>query len=275
MRTAVLLMLLGLSFSLYGQEKKKVDTDQKSIDVCSMTYWKEHMYDYNLHPEKYDTALALFYKNQQKNRQNKEIQLDRYKKAIEKFRYFDKRNIWAKNPILFVGSSSIVHWETSLAFPEFPIINRGFGGASLPEISYYYDDVIKKYSPSTLVIYCDIDIENGKSPSETFSLFKALVSKVKKDFPKIEIILLSMKPTLIDDFLGKDVRRNKIITNTKLANYCKEEKNLHFVDITKSMLKPDAVLRSDIFLPDGMHMNSLGYTLWNPIIRKVLDELTK
>ena len=237
MRTAVLLMILGISFSLYGQEKKKVDTDQ--------------------------------------HRQNKGIQLDRYKKAIENFRYFDNRNTWAKNPILFVGSSSIVHWETSLAFPEFPIINRGFGGASLPEISYYYDEVIKKYSPSILVLYCDIDIENGKSPSETVSLFKALVSKVKKDFPKIEVILLSMKPTLIDDFLGKDVRENKRLTNTKLFEYCKKQKNLHFVDITKSMLNSEMGLRSDIFLADGMHLNALGYTRWNPIIRKVLNGLTK
>lgn len=295
MKTSILVTFLCISISIYAQEGKMVDNDQQFLDFLenslesdivndetaknfhqrSMAYWKEHIYDYNLHPEKYDIALSLFYQNQQKYKQNNSIKIDRYKDAIDNFCRFDNRNTLAKNPILFIGSSSIVHWETSLAFPEFPIINRGFGGASLPEIIHYYDDIIKKHSPSIMVVYCDIDIERGKSPREAVNSFKELVSKVKKDFPKTQIILLSMKPTLIDDFLGKDVNRNKIITNTKLIEYCNNEKNLHFVDITNPMLKSDDSLRSDIFLSDGMHLNPLGYTLWNPVVREEIAALTK
>ena len=80
------------------------------------------------------------------------IKIVRYEEAIENVRRFDSRNSLAKNPILFVGSSSIVFWETSQPFPEFPIINRGFGGASFPEIIHYCGDVIKKHAPSKLVI---------------------------------------------------------------------------------------------------------------------------
>jgi len=80
------------------------------------------------------------------------MKIDRYEEAIENFRRFDGRNSLAKNPILFVGSSSIVFWETSQPFPENPIINRGFGGASLPEIIHYCGDVIKKHAPSILVV---------------------------------------------------------------------------------------------------------------------------
>jgi hypothetical protein len=36
------------------------------------------------------------------------IKIDRYEEAIENFRRFDSRNSLAKNPVLFVGSSSIV-----------------------------------------------------------------------------------------------------------------------------------------------------------------------
>lgn len=295
MNKSILLLILCISTSIYAQEKKVVDNDQQFIEFLenslkndlendknattfnqrSNAYWNEHMYDYNLHADKYNTALSLFYKNQKKYKQNHSIKMDRYKDAIANFCRFDKRNTLAKNPILFIGSSSIVHWETSLAFPDFPIINRGFGGASLPEILHYYDDVIKKHAPSIMVVYCDIDIERGKSPREAVNSFKELVEKVTKDFPKTEIILLSMKPTLIDDFLGKDVHENKLITNTKLSDYCDTENNLHFVDITNSMLKADGHLRSDIFLSDGMHMNALGYTLWNPVLRKEIITLTK
>jgi len=201
--------------------------------------------------------------------------IDRFENEIENFRRFDNRNSLAKNPVLFVGSSSIVYWETSISFPEFLIINRGFGGASLPEIIHYYDDIIKKHSPSILVVYCDTDVESGKSPSVAVNAFKELVNKVKKDFPKTQILILSMKPTLIDYFLGKDVRKNKIIANKQLSEYCNDEKNLHFVDIIIPMLNPDGSLRSDIFLSDRMHLNPLGYKLWNPVIREKIASLTK
>jgi len=73
-----------------------------------------------------------------------------------------------------------------------------------------------------MVVYCDIDVENGKSPDVAVNAFKDLVNRVKNDFPETQILLLSMKPTLIDDFLGKDVRKNKIITNEKLKAYCND-----------------------------------------------------
>jgi len=295
MKRPILLALLLVSISSLAQEKTTVDNIQQFTNFLESTlknrivnpettkefyqrswvYWSENKLDYNLHPEKYNTAIALYYQNQQKFKKNDSIKIDRFEKDIENFRRFDNRNTLAKNPVLFVGSSSIVYWETSKSFPEFPIINRGFGGASLPEIMHYYDDIIKIHSPSILVVYCDIDIENGKSPDVSVTNFKELVNRVKQDFPEIQIIILSMKPTLIDDFLGKDVRKNKTIVNKQLLEYCNAEKNLHFVDITNLMLKPDGSLRSDIFLSDGLHMNSLVYALWNPIIRKKLVSLTK
>jgi lysophospholipase L1-like esterase len=125
-----------------------------------------------------------------------------------------------------------------------------------------------------MVVYCDIDVENGKSPDVAVNAFKDLVNRVKNDFPETQILLLSMKPTVIDEFLGKDVRKNKIITNEKLKAYCNDEGNLHYVDITSPMLKSDGRLRSDIFIADGMHLNPLGYTLWDPVIREKIARLT-
>jgi len=203
-----------------------------------------------------------------------EQKIDRFEGEIENFRRFDNRNSFPINPVLFIGSSSIVYWETSISFPEFPIINRGFGGASLPEIIHYYDDIIKKYSPSVLVIYCDTDVEKGKSPVVAVNDFMELVNRVRKDFPETEIIIISMKLTLIDYFLGKDVRANKIIANKKLSEYCSDKKNLHFIDIVIPMLNPDGSLRSDIFLKDRMHLNHSGYKLWDSTLREKIESLT-
>ncbi|QVY65624.1 GDSL-type esterase/lipase family protein [Polaribacter sp. Q13] len=244
----------------------------------SRTYWKDHKLDYNLHPEKYKKAMSLFHQNQDKYKKTpKTISVtrsDRMEKAVANFQNFDDKNSFSKNSILFVGSSSIAGWKTSISFPDFSVINRGIGGMNMHEIIFHYNSLIKKYSPSIIAIYCDIDIEQGKAPEEAVDVFKKLVEKIKTDFPKTSILLLSMKPVMVDDFIGKDIRKNKAITNTELLNFSKKEKNVHFIDLATPMLHADGTLKTDIFIQDGMHLNKLGYEIWNPIMRKKILELT-
>lgn len=257
-------------------ENKNINTEAtKGFYKQSWSFWMAHLTDYYHNPDSYSKALALFHENQQIYVWNRDININRFEDQIENFRRFDNRNTLAKNPILFIGSSSIAYWETSKYFPEYPIINRGFGGASIPEIIYYYDDVIKKHKPSTVIIYCDIDIENGKPPSEAIKAFKELINKIELDFPKTQIVILSMKPTLIDVFIGKNVRNNKRISNKELKEYCSENKQLHYLDVTNKMYNSKGKLRSDIFLPDGMHLNELGYTLWSKLVKDQIKVLSK
>jgi lysophospholipase L1-like esterase len=260
-----------LTQSLTSKKTNKAQIDKFYQHTWS--FWMAQKEDYNLHPEKYDKIMPLFHKNQQMRQQNNKIEINRYDADIEKFIQLDQRNSFAEDAILFVGSSSIRYWETANAFPKLPIINRGFGGASLPEIVYYYDDVIKKHKPSMLVVYCDIDVEAGKSPTFAVNAFKKLINKVEQDFPTMPVLLLSMKPTLIDDVLGENVRNNKILTNKMLDSYAKSKENIHFVDITSDMLTQDDKLKTEIFLEDGMHLNTLGYKIWNPILQAEFNRI--
>ena len=239
----------------------------------SFEFWRDNGVDYNDHPAKYAHAMELYHQGQERFIRDRTIAIDRFEKTIENYRRFDSRNRLPASPILFVGSSSIVYWETAKSFPALPVVNRGFGGASLPEVIHYYDDVIKKHSPSMLIVYCDIDVENGRSPEFSTNAFKELVDKVKTDFPKTPILLISMKPTLIDDMLGKNVRTNKLKTNQMLMEYAKSDNNLHYIDITSSMLRANGSLKAEIFLADGMHLNPLGYELWDPIMKAEINRI--
>ncbi len=293
------LLLLSSTFSTFAQENTKVDNDKKYIAFLtnsientivnkesraifvkeSRTYWHNQKLDYNLHPENYAKAISLYHQNQLKFKQNKEqidtIRKIRINKAVESFQNFDDRNSFPEKSVLFIGSSSIAGWKTSLSFPEFPIINRGIGGMNMLEIIENYDLLVKKYAPSIIAIYCDIDIENGKSPKESVDVFIALVHKIKNDFPKTTVLLLSMKPVMIDDFIGKDIRKNKMAANKQLLKFSINEKNVDFIDLASPMLNQDDKLKTDIFIEDGMHLNALGYTIWDPIIRKKIVELTR
>lgn len=294
-RITLAILLLCISILTFSQPLKAAESNEHFVDFLekslnmnivnndttekfyqhSWDYWHANKLDYNLHAEKYSKAISLFYKNTEKFKRNNIRDVNRYEDKINNFILFDKRNTWAKNPVLFIGSSSIYGWETAISFPELPVINRGLGGMDVSEIIHYYDVIIKKHAPAILTIYCDIDIELGKSPSAAINIFKKLINKVQSDFPDTKILLLAMKPTLIDDFLGKDVRKNKVETNKRLLTYSESDDNIHFVDITKPMLNQDGSLRSDLFNSDDMHLNTLGYSLWTPIVKEKILSLTK
>ena len=50
----------------------------------------------------------------------------RFADAIKSFERWDSKNAWPRDAVLFAGSSSIVMWHTHAAFPDWPVINRGF-----------------------------------------------------------------------------------------------------------------------------------------------------
>lgn len=289
-----ILMIIGMVFCLPGMTQAQSADLEQYLDYLGHTtsqqvneqttaefykqsfgFWMANKVDYNENPGKYEKAMDLYHQGQKKFVRNRDIKIDRFESTIENYRRFDARNTLPDDPILFVGSSSIVFWETSQSFPDMPVVNRGFGGASLPEVIHYYDDVIKKHNPSMLVVYCDIDVEQGRSPEFSVNAFKKLVNKVEVDFPGTPIILLSMKPTLIDDVLGKEVRSNKMITNQRLIEYSNSQDNLHYIDLASPMMKADGSLKAEIFLGDGMHLNPLGYTLWDPVMRAEINRIRR
>lgn len=199
--------------------------------------------------------------------QMRPFDIDRHAKTIEEFRKYDRKNTAPSPHVLFVGSSSIVLWPTAEAFPALNVINRGFGGASMQEINHFYDDVIGRYDPRAVVVYSDIEIENGATPDQTIANYKLLISRLKTDFPTAKIFLLSMKPTLIDHKMGAEVRGNKETANKMLEKIADADEQLVFVDVSTAMI--DAAtgkLRQDIFVADGLHLGAKGYQLWNEIM---------
>ena len=44
--------------------------------------------------------------------------------------------------ILFTGSSSIRFWDIEKSFPQKNLLNRGFGGAHISDVLYFYDQLL-------------------------------------------------------------------------------------------------------------------------------------
>src|SRR3954463_6489189 len=90
---------------------------------------------------------------------------DQWKPEIRKFEEADRANPPKPGAVLFVGSSSIRIWE-SLAtdFPSQYVLNRGFGGSQIADVTRYVDRIVTPYRPKMIVFYAgDNDLAAGLS----------------------------------------------------------------------------------------------------------------
>ena len=53
-----------------------------------------------------------------------------------------------EEPVIFIGSSSIRMWKTwQEDFPDFAILNHGFGGSEYSDLLYFKEELIGEFEP--------------------------------------------------------------------------------------------------------------------------------
>ncbi len=196
---------------------------------------------------------------------------NRYEDEIIKYEQADSAQGVPKEKVLFVGSSSFKKWyniETDLL--PFPVLNRGFGGSTMPELDYYFFRMVKPYKPSAIVIYeGDNDVlAPFLTPEVILKSFSIFVSLTKQYLPGTKIFFVSIKPSPARLKYLKKMQT----TNLLIKNYCNKSENLFYIDITKPMFDKKSRIREDIFRNDRLHMNEKGYKIWADIIKKELLE---
>jgi len=187
-----------------------------------------------------------------------------WEKDIASFEKTDRIAPPPPDAIVFTGSSSIRLWKTlELDFPEYYVLNRGFGGCQLADVVHYADRIITPYRPSQIVIYAGSnDINAGKSPEIVFGDFVALVRKIKSHCPNARISYISIAPNPARWAQVDKVRK----ANALIADYCRRHQ-IDFIDVFPRMLGPDGQPRPELFVSDRLHMNAKGYALWREAVR--------
>ena len=174
-----------------------------------------------------------------------------------------------KDVILFTGSSSIKFWKSlQQDFPNYNVLNRGFGGSEMGDLVYYVDKLIVPYKPKKVFIYeGDNDINNGKTEDEILKNSERILSRIREKLgKKTEVIFISPKPSLSRwQLKGKYESYNK-----KLKTWTSQNKNVTFIDVWTPMLAPDGTVMNDLFVEDGLHMNAKGYAIWARVVAPYL-----
>jgi lysophospholipase L1-like esterase len=194
----------------------------------------------------------------------------RFEGEIRAFEQSDKTNPPPQNAVVFVGSSSIRKW-TSLAhdFPDYKVINRGFGGSHLSDSVYYFDRIVLPYHPRLIVLFAGSnDIDFGKTPEQVFEDFKEFAAKIRQSLPEAHLAYISISTTPSRAREVEEVKR----ANGLIADYIAHEKNMAFIDVFHAMLGPDGKPFPDIFVADKLHLNAKGYEIWTRVIGPFLKQ---
>lgn len=191
----------------------------------------------------------------------------RFAPEIEAFSRQQVAGRAADDDALFVGSSSIRLWNVARSFPDIDAVNRGFGGATTPDVLHYYRQVIAGCQPESVIVYVgENDIAAGRSPDLVAADVLTLLGKIRADFPHARIAYLSMKHSpLREDLWGKMAMVNATVKAKATAG------GFDFLDVSKSLLAVDGTPDRQFYTVDGLHMNALGYARWTAIVDAYLD----
>ena len=173
--------------------------------------------------------------------------------------------------VLFFGSSSIRRWKSLKEdFAPLTVVNRGYGGATLRDLHYYYDTVMAHYKPKAFVFYCDNDLKpNSKTNitvGELFDLIRLLFNRIEADYPGVPIYFLAMKHCQHREA----IRDRQAVYNSLMREYAEISDQVIYVDTCTPLLTEDGKIDASKFVDDKIHLNEKGYADWVKILRPML-----
>ena len=194
-----------------------------------------------------------------------------FQPEIDAFAKADKISMPDKGKILFAGSSSFRLWkDVNDYFPGKPILNRGFGGATLLDLIQYSKETIIQYKPKQIFIYCgenDIADNDTVKPKDVFNRFKQLYSILRTQLPaSTPIVFLSLKPSIA----RWSMHEKMAASNELIKSFIHTQKNIQFLDVYSKMLDTDGTPFKDIFIEDNLHMNANGYKIWQKLMAPLM-----
>lgn len=193
----------------------------------------------------------------------------KWEKDIRAFEEADRESPPPKGAILFIGASSTRRWKTLAEdFPEYKVINRGFGGSQTVDAVYYADRIVIPYKPRLIVLQeGGNDINAGKKAEQVLADFQAFVAKVRAELPDARIAFTSLSPSP-SRWAQADEQQK---ANRLILDYVRAGKNLDYIELWDQFLGPDGKPREDLFVEDRLHNNEAGYKIRAQVVRPHLQ----
>lgn len=198
-----------------------------------------------------------------------------WEKDISAFEQLDKKEKYADNALLFVGSSSIRLWSTLQEdMAPYPFIQRGFGGSRTPDVVQYLKRIVYPHQFSAVVIFVANDITGAKNdltPRESLRNYREMAKIIRAKYAKQPIFFIEITPTQSRWKYWTQIQQ----INAGLKSMCQKGKNLYFIETAASFLNEKAEPRNELFREDHLHLNREGYRVWGKIVKAEIDKRMK
>lgn len=191
-----------------------------------------------------------------------------FQEQIDRFVQQDRTDPPPKDAVEMVGSSIFRLWTTATRqLAPLPVYNRAFGGSRTWEVNHYLDQIVVPYRPKIILYYCGSnDVNSGEEAGPIFNRIKEFVTRVGAALPATRIYFVSIN-------LSPDKRARWNVVNRVNASvkaYAGNVRNLEYMDVNPVLVDEKGEPRTEMFMPDGLHLTPPAYEGYTRIIRPVL-----
>ncbi|MGI6562302.1 MAG: GDSL-type esterase/lipase family protein [Clostridia bacterium] len=193
-----------------------------------------------------------------------------------------------KGKILFYGDSCFRRWNaangnTPLEEAIPGTLNHGFGSATTEEMLYYYPRAVRPYEPKIMVIKSfGNDMIFGYTPEEVLDLQQRLIAYARTDFPDVRFFMMAPLYNYGNYPKFPNFNKDRLVYDQMLKEYVDKQEDMTFVRVmddarftVDGKTGPDAIIRRELFIDDGIHFNKDGYDLFADFWKKILGDLVE
>lgn len=171
--------------------------------------------------------------------------------------------------VLIAGSATARMWNNEKWFSDFRTVNRGFGGSRIDDNTYFADQLIIPFHPSTILFYAgDNDLWARKPVELTVQHFREFVAKIRAELPRTQIVFVAIRPSIARWEIVDAMRA----ANEQIRAIVERDPNLYYADIDPIMIGDDGKPRPELFLDDDLHLTELGYLEWTRLVKPILQK---
>jgi lysophospholipase L1-like esterase len=203
----------------------------------------------------------------------REAAIQQWESDIQALEKLDREQADPPHAVLFLGSSSIRRWEDIASdMAPWPCIRRGYGGARFSDLAVFIERLVNPHQYDALVVFVGNDIagkDQDKSPQEVLRLVKYIVNQVRIQHAEQPIFLIAITPTGSRFAVWEQIKQ----VNALLADYCRSDERLHFIETAASYLDETGKPNDALFVEDRLHLNRDGYRLWARLIKAELAKV--
>ncbi len=183
-----------------------------------------------------------------------------------------------ENGIVFIGNSITEGWiqDELTFFNNTSYINRGIGGQTTPQMLLRFRADVVELTPRVVVILAGInDIAGNTGPSTIEMIMHNIKSMAEIARANgIAVVLSSVLPARDFSWNPELEPADKVIRlNQLIRNYC-DKKDLIYLDYYSSMVNKRKGLKKKLTY-DGVHPNTAGYRVMEPLANKAIKKALK